>query len=513
MTCKHCGLSDNSLSIHTNIDSLPTSSNSASKDLWTLIQTFDIEIARVDTLLKGLVLKRALLKRKFNYHSSPLLKIPPDLTSEIFKACLAKEDQALGTASARGHAASESPLLLGSICSTWRALAWSSPWIWSSISLALNTPSPTRATFVDEWLSRSGGCTLTISLKCPVLRTEYEDTVRGVIGVVARFSERWGRISFSLPLSCYDVLRSVEGRVPLLESVSVELGGYFDGDPLRMFSVAPKLREVHCEHFPHRSVVFPLAQLTDLPAYHCNIMECLDVVEIAARLTHASFKITTFRWTPKLEVASGSTSTPVGLQQLHQVFATRLRSLQLSVPTPRIVATLLDNLILPTLRELSISNAALAHSGPFTHIPQFIKRSACSLLSLSLIGLQLNDDDLLQCMQVMPSLIELTISDSYEITKQTIRNLTPNMTLYPPLLPNLQRLEISSFGLTIDYMELHGMLRARWVGAGRGIARLESVVIGDDYLGQDARELGIPLLQELIAEGMHISLKPRGGWS
>jgi hypothetical protein len=84
------------------------------------------------------------------------------------------------------------------------------------------------------------------------------------------------------------------------------------------------------------------------------------------------------------------------------------------------------------------------------------------------------------------------------------------MTYYPPLLPNLQRLAISSFGLTIDFIELHGMLRARWVGAGpgRGIARLKSVMIRDDYMDQDTRELGIPLLQELVAEGMHISLKP-----
>jgi hypothetical protein len=223
-----------------------------------------------------------------------------------------------------------------------------------------------------------------------------------VLGVVARYSERWGRIAFSLPLSCYDVLRSVQGRVPLLERVFVELRGWFEGDPLQMFSVAPKLREVHCENFPHRSIVFPLAQLTDLPAYHCNSMQCLEVLEVAARLTHASFKITTFSWTPKLEVASMRAAIP-GLQ-LRRVFAPRLRSFQLSVPTPRIVATLVDNLV---LRELSITNAGSAHSGPFAHIPKFINRSACSLLFLSLVGLQLDDDDLLQCMQVMPSLIEL----------------------------------------------------------------------------------------------------------
>jgi hypothetical protein len=100
---------------------------------------------------------------------------------------------------------------------------------------------------------------------------------------------------------------------------------------------------------------------------------------------------------------------------------------------------------------------------------------------------------------------KLTISDSHEITKQTIQNLTS----YPPLLPNLQRLTILSFGLTIDFIELHGMLRARWGGFGcGGIAKLKSMMIRDDYMDQDTCELGIPLLQELVAEGMHISLKP-----
>lgn len=125
--CKHCGgLSDNS-SILADIDSLSTTS---SEDLWAIAQTFDTEIARVEALLNELLIKRALLKKKINRHLSPLIRIPSDITSEIFKVLLKHEGETEGGEPWRQweYDSSLSPLFLGTICSAWRELAWSLPW-------------------------------------------------------------------------------------------------------------------------------------------------------------------------------------------------------------------------------------------------------------------------------------------------------------------------------------------------------------------------------------------------
>ena len=123
--CKHCGgLSDNS-SIFADIDSLSTTSN---EDLWAIAQTFDTEIARVEALLNELLIKRALLKKKINRHLSPLIRIPSDITSEIFKVLLKHEGETEGGES-------------------WRQWEYD-----SSLSLALS------AVLGENLLGRSPGC-------------------------------------------------------------------------------------------------------------------------------------------------------------------------------------------------------------------------------------------------------------------------------------------------------------------------------------------------------------------
>jgi hypothetical protein len=503
MACKYCGLSDNSLSMFPDIDSLPPSS----EDLWTIVQIFDTEIARVETLLNRLVLNRSLLKRKVNYHSSPVLRIPSDITSEIFKAYLHEEGETGGREAWRGEDSSRLgtpnmpqpslPLLLGSVCKAWREVAWSMPWIWSSISLKLDHPSPHSAILLDEWFSRSGQCALNISLRSIFPNLKREDAVQEIIGVVARLSERWRHINFDFPWVYYNGLRSVQGRVPLLESVSVRLLGMFDYlGPLQIFSVAPQLRAVRCEDFPPQGVQFPFSQLTSFSGHwQYKVVDCLEVLQEASQLTRARFEQTTIDWT----------GSPATVMTPHQVLAPHLQSLRFTCVDSDLITTLLDNLTLPDLCELSLSVTGgwVLDFGHLSFV-SFIRRSACPLESLSLSGLHLTDDVFLHCMQVIPSLNELIIDFPGDVTNRTICNLVPH--LIPNLLPKLQTLSISSSSLVIDFIELHRMLSARWNadGLGHGVARLQFVLISGIGIVEGTHSPVIPLLQELTAEGMKI---------
>jgi hypothetical protein len=483
------------------IDSLPASR----EDLWAIVQKTDTEIARVEALLKELVLKQTLLKNKINYHSSPLLRIPSDITSQIFEAYLREkkgtDDKEIMHVEDDSRNALITPLFLGSVCSAWRELAWSMPWMWSSITMVLRDPLPTCANLVAEWLSRSGQCALTVRVSCVTL-SKNSEVVMSILGC---FSERWRHITFDLPSSSYDGLCSVQGRLPLLESMSVKIKGWMKRDTFQMFSVAPQLKVVHCDSEHPRRFMLPIAQLTSLSGYHCDITHCLDVLEVSSQLVLASFII--------------SPSQTLGTMSLalnpHQIVAPRLQSLEVDLINGGSFrgSMLLDNLTLPDVRELSFRAGLWQESQFFepSNFSSFILRSACPLRSLSIFNNQLDDDDLFQYMQVMPSLEELTIDGTVEITEQTIRNLTPNIPSDLPLLPNLQTLFIRSPELTVNLVELHSMLCPRReradASSGRRVARLQSVTISCIGIHEETGKLGFPLLQQLITEGLKISVK------
>ncbi|KAL4064451.1 hypothetical protein J3A83DRAFT_4067547, partial [Scleroderma citrinum] len=83
---------------------------------------------------------------------SPIRRMPPEIMSRIFEFC--------GDIGARGPHAEPSkraPLLLGSVCRSWRTLSLAIPRLWTTLYLKL----PTTGAFVKQekilqaWLERS----------------------------------------------------------------------------------------------------------------------------------------------------------------------------------------------------------------------------------------------------------------------------------------------------------------------------------------------------------------------
>jgi hypothetical protein len=117
--------------------------HSESADLQMELRNLDAEVSRVQALLKELVDKRTHIQRKLNDLASPALKLPPEISSQIFAAYVRQGIQISD---------SLSPFLLGKVCSKWRDLAWSMPWLWSSVSMNLERKIPAAyASLLDEW--------------------------------------------------------------------------------------------------------------------------------------------------------------------------------------------------------------------------------------------------------------------------------------------------------------------------------------------------------------------------
>ncbi|KAF9442743.1 hypothetical protein P691DRAFT_610103, partial [Macrolepiota fuliginosa MF-IS2] len=65
----------------------------------------------IETRLAQLAVERASLSRQLNTLRSSLRFLPSEILSEVFKVTPA-------------------PLLIGAVCSRWRAVAWDTPQLW-----------------------------------------------------------------------------------------------------------------------------------------------------------------------------------------------------------------------------------------------------------------------------------------------------------------------------------------------------------------------------------------------
>ncbi|KAJ7657750.1 hypothetical protein DFH06DRAFT_1197054 [Mycena polygramma] len=141
------------------------------------ITHLDDEIADLQKAIDKLAQERDGLGAFVKAHKaliSPVRRLPLDIIQEIFLACLPTHRNCV-------MSAKEPPVLLGRICSSWRAISLSTPRLWTKIHLVRPSRPPPEAgshelqsferklsqrreTFKD-WLGRSGECALSISLE------------------------------------------------------------------------------------------------------------------------------------------------------------------------------------------------------------------------------------------------------------------------------------------------------------------------------------------------------------
>ncbi|KAF8999639.1 hypothetical protein BDQ17DRAFT_1246323, partial [Cyathus striatus] len=185
------------------------------------VHTIDIEINQLQHRLHLLQERRSEVCDFLDRHRalvSPFRRISRDVLEEIFLACLPTVRNPCITAI-------EAPLLLTHVCSSWRSVAHTLPQLWSAIHIALPTFSERvftieRSNFkfqeellrqklnqlqgaAKEWLHRTGGCQLSISVfRTPVERDlsdrapfvaarEQQLHTSFLSAIVVPYSNRW----------------------------------------------------------------------------------------------------------------------------------------------------------------------------------------------------------------------------------------------------------------------------------------------------------------------------------
>ncbi|KAG6889279.1 hypothetical protein C0992_005755 [Termitomyces sp. T32_za158] len=447
----------------------------------------EAEICRVEALLSKLIHRRVPIKRNINRRCSLMLSLPVELCSDIFTL----------SCSSTG---SDSPLLLGQVCSAWRKLAWSMPWLWTNIHLCSTRPREVHVQLLEEWIARSEKLPLSIHLK---IRLGSPDVnmrdVTHIMDAVARCSRRWCTVNFDVPFFYpTDSYMSNLGptNFPMLTSATIEVKHFYT--PLDMFVGAPSLQSVHLVGFPRNSFELSWHNITSLRLNPTTIQQCLEVLNVAQNLVSCVFENIT-----RSDVLDPTPVVAPNLQYLEIISFAH---------TP--ISELLDTLFLPSAIDLSFHTTG--NTFPHWSFISLVVRSNCTLRHLTLNAVRLTEWQLWDCLCEVPSLVVLQIIDLQRITKDTIRVLNPlNQSMLgpqhtAPLLPFLK--EFTYIGaIELDFCIVANTAHARWTGS--GVMKLEKMkletsapaVFGPEEMAHLAR------LRALSEEGMGIELTTRDG--
>ncbi|KAF7986563.1 hypothetical protein HWV62_26306 [Athelia sp. TMB] len=329
----------------------------------------DADIAQLRKVLARLLDNRADIRASLEAHKSMLTppeppaidRIPPEVWGLIFEAC---NDVTWGPGLPKVDCNS-APMLLGQVCSGWRAMVLEMPRLWASICVPKHTKL-TVLPLLELWLERSGSMPLSIEI-----HGRSHDLPPALLEPFAAHSSRWKNAALFLPDESTSALFS---RPDLDLSMLSNLMLRQSGNPRNRIATnetASQLRSVSLiasRHRPINTAYLDLswAQLTKLSMTFVEerrIDDGYDVLAQCSSLTHLSL----------VARESQFDSTRHPLLRLDNL--TSLQIVCLSDPR-----SFIECLILPSLLQLDIDFVSASNRGeawPKEELMDLWARSDC----------------------------------------------------------------------------------------------------------------------------------------
>ncbi|KAJ7222863.1 hypothetical protein B0H12DRAFT_292912 [Mycena haematopus] len=429
---------------------------------------------------------------------APLRRIPRDILTLIFLLSTPPVSEARNLPWYQSLYCT--PWTLGHVSRRWRAVALTSPALWSSIiirDMDDEKSAPYSLLMLEAQLTRSGTSPLDIVFDYDPENDESGSDVAGdALNALARHSLRWK--SLYITSSQFSSLSSVRGRLPLLEKLSVwgrDDEGTQDGNspppPADHFLFAPRLRSVEVDAgFPFFAV--PWAQLTTYEAlgpwggHITALMHLKNAESCSFTIAHEADLHDPYTWGNRT----------VELPKLRR----------LEVTTERFFHGIEEYWVWPRwLRVPGLTELAIP-DGLLYDLPRLQQASRFSLTKLHIIAGCPEAVALRPVLLSNPDISELTLcvggygSRSRDFTHSKVPALLDLLTLRPHrpylLLPNLETLIVHD-----DHTDKHAdaigkMITSRW-----RTTRLRSVHAVDIGPGLASR------LNDLENEGLDVVIR------
>ncbi|KAJ7157193.1 hypothetical protein C8R46DRAFT_1113741 [Mycena filopes] len=139
------------------------------------------------------------------------------------------------------------PLLLLHVCRTWKEIALSTHRLWDSLQLDLNALPKLLDTEIANiaaaWFTRAGSCPLVFSISLYVEDGHWAISTNAISAIISLLAPRLRSLCLELPRNHFEKLSDI-GPFPALETLAVSHRREERGAPVKLFSFAPRLREV-----------------------------------------------------------------------------------------------------------------------------------------------------------------------------------------------------------------------------------------------------------------------------
>ncbi|KAK7006408.1 hypothetical protein R3P38DRAFT_3282712 [Favolaschia claudopus] len=201
---------------HINTNYIPTDTEAA--DIRAHLEPHEAELLRLESLIEQLALQRNRVRDYILPHKALIShprRLPPEILEEIFIQCLPT-----GTRRS-AMSATEAPLLLGRICSSWRSIAFGMPRLWTSLHIPLDffAFNESKETALMNWLERSLPLPLSLSATMTDVRTHASEH-RRLVQNLFQSSARFGSLRL-MGISAEEFARISESSAPLLEHIEI----------------------------------------------------------------------------------------------------------------------------------------------------------------------------------------------------------------------------------------------------------------------------------------------------
>ncbi|KAJ6466816.1 hypothetical protein C8R45DRAFT_1020227 [Mycena sanguinolenta] len=247
-------------------------------------------LTEIDAQIALLRAERNIVQKKLRSIKYPVLKLPFEVTSEIFVQCLPDPEEADPIFNFSPEKLPV-PVLLTQVCRTWRTIAFKTPRIWAVFRIDAEAwpQDRSRGTLrLAEWLERAGLSPLSFILRQEPDSTQIVPLPNMLSPILAR-SRQWRTIDLALPH--YFVSKkfqsAVHGNIPLLETLqiaSVTTLGPNANSVMTAFELAPRLRRVALKNLLPTRILLLWQHLSHFSAESVNGIDCLHVLRLAVSL-------------------------------------------------------------------------------------------------------------------------------------------------------------------------------------------------------------------------------------
>ncbi|KAJ6568418.1 hypothetical protein DFH09DRAFT_1363119 [Mycena vulgaris] len=410
----------------------------------TRLVHLDNEISQLQDRLRQLEEERATLtnyRAENNAVLSPLRRMPPEVLCEIFSWTL----PLLRAAMAAGHRGDvgKSPWVLTHISSRWRAVAVSTPSLWSLVAIDYLDSPRYSLPMLETQLARARNLTIHFYGNERADSHSQLETFR----CLAERSSFWEDLRIGLTPDLFPLMSSLRNRVPSLRRLWIQWDGPESQravESVDCFLSAPSLFDAGIRN-EYRSVpiLLPVHQLT---RYQLDGPWKLHegILKLALNLVEA-----------RIEILFDEEPWP---EPGETIALLRLRRLYVSD------ASILDYLTTPALQELTLYTRGGGDPGLHHPLESFFVRSACNLRRLCFRGTP-NAYQVRDTIRKFPCITELAIVTTlYRADNTIISDLTVKpFAASGVLAPHLSKIDFGCEGETEINYDLHlTMLQSRW---------------------------------------------------